>query len=498
MGQYKIGLIIPHPEDQKWDTVWKLFRTPNLNLPTLAALIPEEEWDIEIQDELVGPLDFTRAYDLVLITVTTSVAVRSYEVARLFRERGAKVVLGGIHPSALPEEAAQHADAVVIGEGELTLPRLLEDFKRGKLEPYYRMPHMVEQWDQKLPRWDLLPKGYMFREALTATRGCNYRCTFCSIHLALGGGQYGYRKKSPAEVVKLVEKMNGPMVMFWDDDLLSDPPYTRDLCEALKPLKKKWMSQMSATYVAHHHDMLKTLAEGGCSAMFMGIESINQESLKSVNKQNTVKTYEELIRRIHDHGIDIHAGFVCGLDHEDVYDFERTAEWATRMGLCGAIWRILTPYPGTRLFEEFKAAGRLLTTNWTSYSGEHVVYRPAKMTVEELYWGHKWAKGHFNSYRSIGERMVRRASQNGAHELLNTLGAGLGYRSMFHLAADALPVDVYRDLKHLPPQAEPVAYRFPYPSRKRFGFVSSRVQNLRSKVRRLRAPSQPVQETNPE
>ncbi len=173
---------------------------------------------------------------------------------------------------------------------------------------------------------------------------------------------------------------------------------------------------MSATYVAHHHELLKTLRESGCSAMFMGLESINQSSLKSVDKQNTVKTYEELIPRIHDQGIDIHAGFVCGLDHEDVHDFERTAEWATRMGLAGAIWRIMTPYPGTRLYEELKAAGRLLTEDWTYYSGEHVVYRPAKMTVEELYWGHKWAKGHFNSYCSIGERMVRRTIQNGAHE----------------------------------------------------------------------------------
>jgi radical SAM superfamily enzyme YgiQ (UPF0313 family) len=261
MGRHSIGLIIPHPEEQKWDTVWKIFRTPNLNLPTLAALIPDDEWDIEIQDEIVGPIDFTREYDLALITVTTSVAHRAYEVARLFRERGTKIVLGGLHPSTLPEEAANYADAVVIGEGELTLPRLLDDFKKGTLERFYRMPYMVDQWDRRPPRWDLLPPGYMFREALTATRGCNYRCTFCSIHLALGGGQYGYRKKSPAEVVKLVDTMTGPMVMFWDDDLLSDPSYTRELCLALKPLKRKWMSQMSATYVANHPEMLKILAK---------------------------------------------------------------------------------------------------------------------------------------------------------------------------------------------------------------------------------------------
>jgi radical SAM superfamily enzyme YgiQ (UPF0313 family) len=220
--------------------------------------------------------------------------------------------------------------------------------------------------------------------------------------------------------------------------------------------------------------MLKILAEGGCSAMFMGLESINQDSLKSINKQNSAKTYEELIRRVHDYGIDIHAGFICGLDHEDVYQFERTAEWATRMGLCGAIWRILTPYPGTKLFDELKAAGRLLTTDWTYYGGEHVVYRPAKMTVEELYWGQKWAKRHFYSYRSIGERMVRRTAQNGARELLNTLGAGLGYRSMFQLSAE-LPVDVYRDLKHLPPQVMPAAHRFPYPHKEgKLAYITSR------------------------
>jgi len=464
MRRHKIGLVIPHPEEQKWDNVWKIFRMPNLTLPTLAALIPEEDWDIEIQDELAGPLDFDRAYDLVLITVTTSVAVRAYEAARLFRQRGATVVLGGIHPSALPDEAAQHADAVIIGEGELTLPRLLDDFRRGQLETFYRMPHMVDQWDRRPPRWDLLPAGYAYRESLTATRGCNYRCTFCSIHLALGGGQYGYRTKAPAAVAAMVEQCSGPRVMFWDDDLLSDPSYTKALCEALKPLQRRWMSQMSATYVAQHPEMLKVLAESGCAAMFMGLESISQESLKSVQKQNTAKTYEELIRRVHDHGIDIHAGFVCGLDHDDISSFERTAEWVNRMGLCGAIFRILTPYPGTRLFEQLRAEGRLLTTNWTSYSGEHVVYRPAKMTVEELYWGQKWLKRQFYAYRSIGERGLRRAGLGQMGEVVTTVVTGLGYRSMFHLSADEAGVDVYRDRQHLPPQPEPIAHRFSSPS----------------------------------
>jgi radical SAM superfamily enzyme YgiQ (UPF0313 family) len=464
MRRQKVGLVIPHPEEQKWDTVWKIFRMPNLTLPTLAALIPEEDWDIEIQDELVGPLDFDRDYDLVLITVTTAVAVRAYEAARRFRDRGAKVVLGGIHPSVLPEEAAQHADAVVIGEGELTLPRLLDDFRRGQLATFYHMPHMVDRWDRRPPRWDLLPKGYALRESLTATRGCHYRCTFCSIHLALGGGQYGYRKTPPAAVAEIVEKFSGPWVMFWDDDLLSDPPYTKALCEALKPLKKKWMSQMSATYVAQHPEMLQLLAESGCAAMFMGLESLSQAALKSVQKPNTAKRYEELIRRVHAHGIDIHAGFVCGLDHEDVSSFARTAEWVNRMGLCGALFRILTPYPGTRLFEQLRAEGRLLTTNWTYYSGEHVVYRPAKMTVEELYWGQKWIKRQFYAYRSIGERALRRAGLASLGAVVTTVIAGLGYRSMFHLPADAIGVDVYRDRQHLPPQPEPIAHRFSSPT----------------------------------
>jgi radical SAM superfamily enzyme YgiQ (UPF0313 family) len=461
MSRHRAGLIIPHPEDQKWDNVWKLFRFPNLTLPTLAALMPEEDWDIEIQDELVGPLRFDRAYDLVLITVTTSIAVKAYEVARRFREAGAKVVLGGIHPSALPEEAALHADAVVVGEAELTLARLLEDFKRGKLETFYRMPRMVERWDERLPRWDLLdPKGYLFRGSLTATRGCNYRCTFCSIHLALGGGQYGYRKKPPEDVVRMLEQIDNDFVMLWDDDLLSDPGYAEQLCQAMKPLKKRWVSQMSATYVARHPRLLKLLAESGCFSMFMGLESINPDSLKSANKQNSVKMYEELIPQIHDHGIDIHAGFVVGLDHEDVHSFERTVEWANRMGLCGAIWRIATPYPGTRMFEELKASGRLLTTDWTSYSGEDVVFRPHKMTVEELYWGHKWAKRHFYSFKSITGRGLRRAREMAPGQLVNTVGMGLGYRAMFH--RDKLPVDVYRDRNHLPPPPQPVAFQFPY------------------------------------
>src|SRR5262249_37626681 len=431
---------------------------------TLAALMPEEEWDLDIQDELVGPLDFERAYDLVLISVTTSVAIKAYEVARRFRATGARVVLGGIHPSALPEEAARHADAVVIGEAEQTVPQLLEDFKAGHLAPVYRMPSMVDTWDRKPPRWDLLdPKGYLFRESLTATRGCNYRCSFCSIHLALGGGAYGYRKRPPQDIARVVESLAGAFVMFWDDDLLSDPRYTAALCRELKPLKKHWMSQMSATYAAHHPEMLRLLAQSGCSAMFMGLESINQASLTAVNKQNHAATYEELLQRIHDHGIDIHAGFVCGLEDDDVSSFERTVEWANRVGLCGAIFRILTPYPGTKQFVDLQAAGRLLTTDWTCYSGEHVVFRPRKMSVEELYWGHKWAKRQFYALRSIGQRAVRRARLQGLGELVHTIGTGLGYRAMFHLPSEEVPVDVYRDREHLPPQPQPVPYRFPYP-----------------------------------
>jgi len=459
MGKRKVGLIIPQPEDQKWDTVWKMFRFPNLTLPTLAALIPEAEWEIEIQDELVGPIDFDRDYDLVLLTITTCIAAKAYAVARMFRDRGAKVVVGGIHPSVLPREALGHADAVVVGEGELTLPEVLKDFQRGNLRELYQMPHQVETWDRRLPRWDLLDeKGYYIRESLTATRGCNHSCSFCSINAALGGG---YRKKPTHEVARMLDAIQGQFIMFWDDDLLSDTRYASDLCAALKPLKKMWMGQMSLN-VARRPQTLKILAESGCVGMFVGLESLNQDSLKSVDKRNRVETYEDLIRRVQDHGIDIHAGFVVGMDYDDVSTFERTVEWANKMGISGGIWRILTPYPGTRLFDELDAAGRLLTKDWTYYDGENVVHRPASMSVEQLYWGHKWAKRQFYSFRSIGERMLRRAKLTDPLDLISAVGIGFGFRSMFLFPNDYLDVDVYRDGKHLPPPPVPIPYRFPY------------------------------------
>jgi radical SAM superfamily enzyme YgiQ (UPF0313 family) len=418
---------------------------PTLTLPTLAAVIPEEDWDIEMQDALVGPLAFDRDYELVLITVTTAVAARAYEAARRFRRRGATVVLGGMHPAVLPDEAAQHADAVVIGEGERTLPRLLEDFRRGKLDPLYRMPPMVDRWDRRPPRWDLLPKGDALRESLTAPRGWHDRCTVCSMPLALGGGQYGYRKPPPAAVAEIVVPCSSPWVMFWDEDLLSAPPYTTARCAAVQPLQKHWMRQMSATDVAQHPERLQGLAESGCAAMFLGLESLSQASLKSVQKPNTAQLYEALIRRVHAQGIESHAGFGCGLDHDAVSSFARTAAWVNRMGRGGAICRILPPDPGTRLFEQRRAAGRLLTTNWTSYSGEHVVYRPAKMTVEELSWGQQWVKRQCYAYRAIGERALRRVGLARLGAVVTTVVAGLGYRSMFHLPAEAVSVDVYRD-----------------------------------------------------
>jgi len=464
MKRHKIGLIITQPEEQKWDTVLKFFRFPNLTLPTLAALIPEEEWEIEIQDELTGPLDFDRGYDLVLLTITTCIAPKAYAVSKMFQDRGARVVAGGIHPSVLPREVARHVDAVVVGEGETTLPRVLVDFKKGKLKRTYRSEGQVERWDVRKPRWDLLdPDGYYLRESLTATRGCNHRCSFCTISLATGPG---FRKKPVEEVARLLDAIDGQFIMFWDDDLGSDPRYTRELCQLLKPQKKMWMGQMNLQ-VARSEETLRELADSGCVAMFIGLESINQDSLKSVDKKNQVHAYEELIRRIYDHEIGIFAGMVVGMDHDDLSTFERTVEWCDRMGIAGAIWRILTPYPGTKLFRELDAQGRILTRDWTYYDGENVVHKPGNMTVEQLYWGHKWTKRNYYSFGSIGRRIARRVSLKEPEALLKAVGTGLGTRSMFLFQNDRIDVDPYRD-RHLPPPPVPIPYRFPYPRQNGF------------------------------
>jgi radical SAM superfamily enzyme YgiQ (UPF0313 family) len=381
----------------------RLIQFPQLTMPLIAALTPPEH-DVYHTDEIVERLDFDRPADLVGITTPTPSAPHAYAIADVFRRRRVPVVIGGPHATALPGEAAEHADAVVVGEAEDTWPRLLEHAAAGRLEPVYRSSHRASLDRQPPPRWDLI-KGRRYGKSVTiATRGCPHRCDYCTIPLLYGPGTMRYRPIDA--VVREVAGSPTRAVVFWDDNIGADPRYAKALFRALAPLGKWWTSQCTAA-AAKDAEFQRLAAASGCKALFLGFESISQESLDSTNKgHNRVTGYRDLIRSLHRSGIAAHLGIMFGFDQDDRGIFRRTVEFLEETSVDVATMSMVVPMPGTPTFRRWQAEGRILTTDWSKYDGKkHCVFRPALMSPEELVAGTEWAARRFYSLRSITRRM---------------------------------------------------------------------------------------------
>lgn len=374
-----------------------------LGLAVLAGLTPPEI-DVSLADENLNPIDSGRPADLVGITTTTQTATRAYGIADGFRAKGVKVVLGGMHASALPEEAAQHADAVVVGEAEGVWPRLLADFRDGRLRGLYRGEKNISLAGLPTPRRDLIQReGYLFPDTVCTTRGCPFGCSFCAVTSFFGGV---HRSRPVEEVVKEIEGLEGRrLVFFVDDNIAADKGRAKQLFRALIPHRLAWIGQASVT-VARDPELLSLAAASGCLSLFLGIESITPANLQLVGKRhNVVEEYEEAIRRIHAQGIAVFGAFIFGLDHDTEDVFELTVRFARRNRLEGAQFNVLTPYPGTPLLADMEREGRILTRDWAQYRGDRVVFAPRLMSMQRLKEGHDWAWREFYSLGSIRERV---------------------------------------------------------------------------------------------
>ena len=382
----------------------KSFWFAKLTLPHLAALTPP---DIEVNliDEAVDPIDFDAPTDLVGITVNTYLAPRSYQISREFRQRGVPVVLGGVHPSLYPEEAQQHADTLVIGEAEDTWELLLRDFRKGQMQPVYRTTQRHSLAGLPIPRRDLLKRNaYLTTNTIQTTRGCPFRCDFCSVTDFFGKT---YRCRPIPEVIREIEtlNLNRPLV-FVDDNIIGRPAYAQELFEAITPYRVRWGSQGSIN-LAQHPKLMQAAKKSGCVAMFIGIESISQQNLDDVHKNvNHVNQYYDAIQRIHDHGIAINAGMILGMDHDDESVFERTLEFLEKAKIEYATFHILTPVPGTPLYRRMEAEGRIIDRDWAKYNGGYTVFRPKLMSPEALAEGYYWTYQQFYSMRSVYKRVV--------------------------------------------------------------------------------------------
>jgi radical SAM superfamily enzyme YgiQ (UPF0313 family) len=392
----RIKLVMPRMINQE-------FTLLPLNLGMLAALTPPDI-EVSIADEVVERVNFDEQVDLVGISCTTTVVPRAYEIATEYRKRGVKVVLGGTHPTLIPHEAVKHADSVCIGEAERSWREILADFKRGKLKQVYRNDDYYSLEGLPIPRRDLFDaENYLPIHGIQTTRGCPFACDFCAVTAIFG---HKYRFRPVKDVLAEIDTLEHKYVFFYDDNIVGNPRYSRELFRSLIPYKKRWIGQASTT-VIRDPELLKLMAKSGCKGLFVGFESLSEENLRqSQKKHNDPTQYKEVAKRLHDLGIAISGAFVFGLDNDDNTVFERTLEFAMDIDLDIAQFNWLSPYPGTPIYDRLKAENRLINNEWwlTGSGLGDVVYYPKMMSPDELKEGSRWVRKNFYSTSSILRR----------------------------------------------------------------------------------------------
>jgi radical SAM superfamily enzyme YgiQ (UPF0313 family) len=370
---------------------------PPLGLATLAGYMDGEE--VSIHDEHVESLDLNDRPHLVAIEVYVTSAYRSYKIADHYRRRGAYVVLGGLHVTSLPEEAARHADTIFLGPGEDTWPQFLKDFRTGCPERVYRSK--IRTLSNMPPvRRDLIKRHlYLVPNSIVVSRGCPHTCDFCYNHSFFKGGRSYYAQPVDAALSE-IERLPGRHLYFLDDNLFADPGFAMALFDGMTGMKRIW--QAAGTVASIWQPMLMEKgADCGLRSLFIGFETVNRDNLRSQGKTQNLVDYEGAVSRLHGLGVMVNGSFVFGMDSDDESVFGRTVEWAVRQGIETATFHILTPYPGTRLYARMEQQKRLLHRNWDLYDTRHCVFRPAKLTPAALETGYRRAQRDFYTWGAI-------------------------------------------------------------------------------------------------
>jgi len=375
-----------------------------ITMPYLAARAPSD-WQVSHVDEEAEDIDWTERPDVVGITFHTPGAYHAYGLAARFRSRGACVVMGGPHVTLLPEEAGRHADAIFVGEAEGLWEEFLNGFVAGTYRRVYRPACPASLDGVPMARKALYHRNDFTNGVLFATRGCPNRCDFCSIVLMY---RHGLRKRPIAEVAAEYGSFPGKRIVFWDDNIAADTEYAKELFRAIAPYRKWWSSQ-ATVHAAQDDEFLDAAARSGCKQLFLGLESVSQASMKEVRKGfNRVDDYAHIVKRVHAHGIAVQAGIVFGFDNDTPAIFKDTLDFLEDTGVQNATFNVLTPYPGTPLFERLDAQGRILTRDWRKYNGRtDVVFQPNQLSVQELLAGFRYANRRFYSLPSVVKRLSR-------------------------------------------------------------------------------------------
>lgn len=421
----KILLILPQDNIYRYHGFANMVVGPYapLTLVTLAALVPKDlDAQIDLFDEGIRKPNYEKMadYDVVGITCVVSSANRAYEIAAYWRGRGSFVVLGGAHPTLNPDEAARHADSVVVGLAEETWPQLLWDFKNSIPQKRYHTRYSGEL-SSPAPRRDLFPRfGYLPVPTVIANRGCNHHCNYCVVNQA----DYARCVTRPvSEIIDEIRGLKSRRIMLLDPNLASDREYAKALFHALIPLKLKWMAPASSEIV-DDPEIFDLMVSSGCDGVMIGFESFSQASLDRIGKKfNQVNRYKEIVKTLHARGVAVSGCFVLGFDDETPEDLERTADIVYDIGVDFPRYAILTPFPGTRLFDRVKKEGRLLTEDWSFYDSQHVVFQPKHLSPRHLQELFDDTIRKSFSYRHIFHR-----ARGAPHSLLLSLMANLGLR----------------------------------------------------------------------
>ena len=356
-----------------------------LTLQQVAAVTPKEH-DVKLVDERVDKIPYDEKNDVVGITVLTPYSIRAYEIADEFRKRGVKVVLGGYHPTALPEEAKEHADAVVIGEAELTWPELLRDLENDELKPFYKATQLVDPKLIPPARRDIVNHIHLIG-VLQATRGCPYACGFCAVSKMEGRT---IRKRPIENVISEMKAMKQKYFFFADASMTIDPNYTKELFRAMKGLRKRFACFGNAGVLGSDDELLSLAKKAGNVCWNVGFESISQETIDNLGKRtNKVQNYKDVVKKIHKNKMLVTGEFIFGFEEDTTESFKKTLKMINEIKVDQAEINILTPLPGTDFYQKLESENRFLNKNWEKYYAGNVVFKPNKLSIDELLEGYK-------------------------------------------------------------------------------------------------------------
>jgi len=418
----KVKMILPalaEAESPFWRPIkYSLF--PPLGLATLAAyLSPDDE--IDLQDQHVETLNLKDNPDLVIIQVYITNAYRAYKIADHYRAQGAYVLLGGLHVTSLPDEAAPHADTIFLGPGEETFPQFLKDFKNGTAKKMYSSAIRTLSGIPPIRR-DLIKRNrYLVPNSIVVTRGCPHHCDFCYKDAFFTGGKTFYTQLVDDALAE-IDRLPGKHLYFLDDHLLGNAKFAAELFEGMKGMNRVFQAASTVDAVLRGN-LIEKAQEAGLRSLFVGFETFSEANLKQSNKkQNLEKDYVKAVNSLHSLGIMINGSFVFGLDEDDKDVFKRTVDWGVKNSITTSTYHVLTPYPGTKLFTDMEKQGRILTRNWDLYDTRNVVYKTTNLSAEELKNGYDWAYKEFYSWENIIKASLNHESHK--HKLKHFMYSG--------------------------------------------------------------------------